>query len=124
MADVATKSGMHVFGFLVFALAAFAAVLLFERVAQPLSADRQRRRLISRHHDPKTVVSKDTFHERNVNLNSLRYVAFGTSKTWGADLKDREHEVCARELNCELDALSYTALSLSGVHQAPFTKRS
>ncbi len=53
-----------------------------------------RRRLTASWSDPKTTVGKFDSGSANKQLiESLRIVAFGTSKTWGAGLKDPEHEV-------------------------------
>jgi hypothetical protein len=60
---------------------------------------RRRRRLTGTSWlDPKTIMGKTesstpTINDSEINLESLRIVAFGTSKTWGAGLCDNENEV-------------------------------
>lgn len=66
------KRSINSFGCFVF-LVAFAAVFRFRNAGRPWST-RHLRRLAVRWHDPKTVVLKGTFQERDINLESLRYV--------------------------------------------------
>lgn len=68
----------------------------------PKGANEERRRLTGTWVDPRTTVGKATSIVSSTGVESLRFAAFGTSKTWGAGLKDPNNEV----RRCMLSRLS------------------